>query len=72
MNQKNVGGLDRVVRLVFGVAAVGAGYYLSMWWLAIVGTIVFLTGFFRWCGAYSLLGISTCKVDPDTTEEKSL
>lgn len=70
--KQNVGGLDRGVRLVFGVVAVGAGYYLSMWWLAIVGIVVFLTGLFRWCGAYSFLGISTCKVDPDATEEKSL
>ena len=58
----NVGGMDRILRVVVGVAltllavtgTVGAWGYL--------GLIVLATGVFRFCGAYTLLGINTCPI----------
>jgi hypothetical protein len=55
----NVGSVDRIVRIVAGLALIG---------LAVAGTIgpwgyigiVPLTGFMGVCPAYSLLGINTC------------
>jgi hypothetical protein len=57
----NVGGADRWIRIVLGAVLAGYGYSQMIWWLAIVGVIIFLTGVFRFCGAYTLFGISTCK-----------
>ena len=57
----NVGGIDRVLRIVAGVvliALAAAGTVGTWgWW---VGAIVAATGIFRFCGAYTLLGINTC------------
>jgi hypothetical protein len=61
--QANVGGTDRIVRIVLGVAlilfALFSTHPLHHWgWLG----VVFLgTGLFRWCPAYLPFGFSTCK-----------
>ncbi len=55
----NVGGIDRVVRIVAGLAIVGAGVYCQSWWGAI-GVIPLATGLLRWCPPYGILGINTC------------
>jgi hypothetical protein len=58
----NVGGIDRVIRV-----AVGAG--LIIWALAggplwsWIGIVPLLTGMFRFCPPYALLGFSTCKLE---------
>lgn len=59
----NVGGADRMVRFVLGVILFGVGFSFAKWWLMIVGFIVFLTGLFRFCGLYTLLGMSTCPLE---------
>ncbi len=68
--KQNVGGIDKVVRLVLGLALAGYGYYAMMWWLVVVGAVVFLTGVFGRCALYSLFGFSTCKLDAGVTEPK--
>lgn len=60
MFQKNVGTTDRVVRLVLGIALIGAGWQMMTWWMMVVGVVVLATGLIGWCGLYSLLGVSTC------------
>ncbi len=69
--KQNVGEVDRWVRYVLGVVLVIVGYSQMLWWLMIVGVIVFLTGVFRRCGAYTLLGVSTCPVESKTEENKT-
>ncbi|VAW45693.1 hypothetical protein MNBD_GAMMA04-406 [hydrothermal vent metagenome] len=58
----NVGGIDRILRVVVGVAlitwAVISGNLLG--W---IGVVPLLTGVFKFCPAYTLLGIKSCKVD---------
>lgn len=56
----NVGGMDRALRIVAGIAVIGAGVYLKSWWGAI-GAVLLLTGLLRWCPAYCPFKISTCK-----------
>lgn len=59
----NVGGIDRILRMVVGavlVALAALGTVGTWGW--IVGAIVFATGLFRFCGAYTLLGLNTCPV----------
>ena len=65
MFKQNVGGIDRVLRIVVGIALI-AGYFLnpdaSLRWLYLVGIIPLATGVLGTCGLYSLIGISTCPV----------
>jgi hypothetical protein len=54
----NVGKVDRVIRIVAGLAILGAGVALHSWWGA-VGVVPLATGFLRWCPAYIPVGINT-------------
>jgi hypothetical protein len=57
----NVGGLDRILRIIVGVfliAMVFVGPQTPWGWL---GIIPLATGFFSTCPLYSLLGINSCK-----------
>lgn len=60
MNQ-NVGSADRIVRIVLGLAAGGAGLYFQSWF-GLVGLVFLGTAAIGWCPAYLPFGLSTCKV----------
>lgn len=56
----NVGGIDRILRVLVGVVliALAATGTVGVWgW---IGVVPLLTGLFRWCPLYPLLGISSC------------
>jgi len=57
----NVGGIDRALRIVAGLALIALAItnVVGMWGY-VVGGIVLATGVFRFCGAYTLLGVNTC------------
>ena len=57
---KNVGSVDRFIRLVLGLIILGVGYYYQSWWGAI-GAVMLLTAVIGWCPPYSILKINTCK-----------
>ena len=59
---KNEGGIDRIIRIIAGLAVIGWGVYANNWWGA-VGTVPLLTGLVGWCPAYMLFGIKTCPTD---------
>jgi len=61
MFKKNVGSVDKVIRIVLGIAIIGAGIYYGSW-LGAIGVVPLLTGIFGTCGLYSLFGINTCKI----------
>jgi len=63
--KKNVGCADKIFRLVAGVAMLGAGYYYHSWW-GLVGIVPILTAVFRFCPAYTLFGMKTCKAESPT------
>lgn len=69
MITKNVGGADRVIRIIAGLALLGfglagmAGGGLPQIIVTVAGVAALLTGLVGWCGLYTLLGINTCKVD---------
>lgn len=59
--KSNVGGIDRILRIVIGAALVilAATGQVGVWgW---IGLLPLATGLTGWCPPYSLLGISTCK-----------
>ena len=58
---KNVNSVDRLLRVVLGAAAIGVGFYFQNVWGA-VGIIGVVTGMIGWCPAYTIFGISSCKV----------
>jgi hypothetical protein len=58
--QQNVGGIDKILRLVAGLAIIGWGVYAQNWWGA-VGAVPLLTALIGWCPVYLPLGISSKK-----------
>ncbi len=56
---KNVGSIDKILRIIAGIAIMGAGYYFKNWWGAI-GIVPVVTALLCWFPAYTLLGIKTC------------
>lgn len=59
--RNNIGGAERIVRIVAGLILIGlaARGVISLWgW---VGLLPLVTGLVGWCPPYSLLGINTCK-----------
>ena len=64
----NVGGIDRILRIVAGLARItlAATGVVGAW--GFLGVIPLATGLFRFCGAYTLLGINTCPMKPAEEE----
>jgi hypothetical protein len=58
----NVGGIDRILRIVVGLALIvlAATGTVGMW--GYIGVVPLLTAALGTCPAYSLLGFSTCPV----------
>ncbi|MNZ67692.1 hypothetical protein D3C78_859470 [compost metagenome] len=57
----NVGGIDKVLRIVAGIALIVwaiAGGPIWAW----IGVLPLATGVLGWCPAYTLLGLNTCKL----------
>ena len=61
--EKNVGGIDRVARIVVGLGLLSLLFLLdgmSRWW-GLAGLALLGTGLSGWCPAYIPFGIKTCK-----------
>ncbi len=59
--EKNVGTVDRVIRVVLGLAIIGAGVYYQSWW-GVIGIVPLATAAIGTCPAYLPFGMSTCKL----------
>jgi hypothetical protein len=63
--KKNVGGIDRIIRGLVGIAALAA-FFLGMvsgtlGYVALaVGVVMLGTAVIGWCPPYALLGINSC------------
>jgi hypothetical protein len=60
--KSNVGGIDRILRIVAGVALVGATLAGAIGPWGWVGVVPLATGLFNFCPLYTVLGFSTCPV----------
>lgn len=61
---KNVGTVDRILRVVVGLALVSlvfVGPQTAWGW---IGVVPLLTAFVGFCPAYRLFGLRTCKIEP--------
>lgn len=56
----NVGGIDRVLRVIVGVVLIGLAATGVVGWWGYIGVVPLLTGLVRFCPMYALLGRSTC------------
>jgi hypothetical protein len=61
----NVGGIDRTLRILLGVGLLALLFILegASRWLGLIGIVPLVTGAFRFCPAYTLLGLSTCPLE---------
>jgi hypothetical protein len=66
----NVGNIDRIIRLVIGVAALAGvfmGPFAGAGWeriaLGLVGVIMIGTSAIKFCPLYRIFGMRTCPVD---------
>ena len=59
----NVGGIDRILRIVAGLALIGltAAGMIPVW--GYIGVVPLLTGIIKFCPAYAIFGMNTCPMD---------
>ena len=55
----NVGGIDKIIRILAGVALIAWALMGGPVW-AWIGVVPLATGLLGWCPAYTLLGMNTC------------
>jgi hypothetical protein len=55
----NVGGIDKILRIVVGLALIAWALMGGPVW-AWVGVVLLATGAIGWCPAYNLIGVNTC------------
>lgn len=64
MFTRNTGSIDRVARIVVGLALLAAFFFMqgtSAWHYAyLIGIVPLLTGLVGSCPLYSIFGLSTC------------
>ena len=56
----NVGTIDRAVRIIAGLALIALAFTGTIGVWGYIGIVPVLTGLFRVCPAYSLIGVNTC------------
>jgi hypothetical protein len=59
--QMNVGGIDRALRILVGLLLIVLAATNTVGWWGWLGVIPLATGMFRFCPAYPILGINSCK-----------
>ena len=62
---KNEGNMDRIIRVILGVALIAYALFMPTAPLAVfgwIGVVPLATGAIGWCPIYSIFGIKTCKM----------
>ncbi len=59
--QCNVGGVDRLLRMVVGIALIVLAIFGLIGSWGYIGIVPLATGIFRFCPAYSLIGFKSSK-----------
>lgn len=56
----NEGGIDRVLRILAGLALIALAWTGTIGVWGWIGVVPLATGLIGWCPAYSIFGISSC------------
>lgn len=56
----NVGTIDRTIRILAGLALIALAFTGTIGLWGYIGIVPLLTGLFRVCPAYALIGVKTC------------
>ncbi|MCG6975092.1 MAG: DUF2892 domain-containing protein [Acidiferrobacterales bacterium] len=61
--KQNVGSVDKVIRVVLGVALLSLIYFLDgpVRWVGLVGAVLIVTAAISWCPIFAVLGLSSNK-----------
>lgn len=61
---RNVGGLDRGLRILVGIGLLSLVFALEggLRWIGLVGLVPIVTGLFGYCPLYAVLGLATCPI----------
>jgi hypothetical protein len=57
---KNVGGIDRILRMAVGLILLGLAATGTVGWWGWLGLVPLATGALGWCPPYAMLGFNTC------------
>ena len=56
----NVGGIDRALRILIGLALIALAATGTVGWWGWLGIVPLMTGLLRFCPVYTLLGFNSC------------
>ena len=59
---QNVGGIDRILRIVVGLVLVALAATGTVGWWGWIGALPLATGLLGWCPPYTIFGWNTCKL----------
>ncbi len=62
MITRNIGKLDKTLRIVVGLALIVLALTQTIGWWGLVGIVPLATALVNFCPLYRLVGIRTCKV----------
>ena len=63
--KSNVGGIDRILRMVVGLVLIGLAVTGNVGAWGWIGAVPLATGLFRFCPLYPMLGINSCGTGSD-------
>jgi len=58
----NVGGIDRIARIVIGLVLLGLAATGTVGWWGWLGIVPLATGALGWCPPYAIFGFNTCSM----------
>jgi hypothetical protein len=64
---RNVGGIDKWLRIVAGLALIALGLFGPIGWWGIFGVPLLATGLLNFCPLYPILGVNTCPLGKRAT-----
>lgn len=56
----NVGGIDRILRIIVGIVLIALSLMGTIGVWGWIGIVPLVTGLFKFCPLYSIIGMSTC------------
>ncbi|MCL2021426.1 MAG: DUF2892 domain-containing protein [Betaproteobacteria bacterium] len=66
----NIGGIDRIFRVILGMALIGLAVTDTVGWWGWLGIIPLATGLIRFCPLYTMLGFKTCSTGDNCAPKK--